>query len=144
MIAKFNLKGWNAAHVLLASQQHQLGFVNVDFETVEAKPIIQRRENTLQSSNKTLKVRFWTANQKLSIVRILDHHCILRKKAKIISEDAEEQGAQCRSLKDADVVGKLGRDFGSTLSVGDADTLGVILEVGRKPGWVNSVCAELG
>ena len=144
VIAKFDRERGYAAHVLLASQQHQLGFVSVDLQTVEMKPYTERGENTLQTSNSVLKVRFWAANQKLSIVCVLDHHCFLRELAKIIREHAEEQGAQRRFLKDADVVGKLGRQFSEPRSVSDADTLGVILKVSREPGRVDAVCAELG
>ena len=73
---KFIKKWWNTAHILPASQQHQLGFVYVDFETVRAESLIKRGEDTFQPCYRVLELRFRAANQKLGVVRVLDHHSI--------------------------------------------------------------------
>ena len=127
VIAKFDDKWWNTAHLLSASQQHQLGFVYVGFKAVRAEPLITGGENTFQPCYQALEQRFRAANQKLGVIRVLDHHSITGVQSKVVGKHAEEQGAQRRSLKIPDAVGKPSRDFSGPMSASDADSLGVIL-----------------
>ena len=82
------------------------------------------RETTVDISD------FFAADQNLCVVCVLNYNCIFNKLADIVSKNRVKKGSKGRALKNSDVVGQRVGFFDITQIVRDADTLGVILQIG--------------
>ena len=59
-----------------------------------------------------VQFRFFTRDQNSSVISILNYHCVFGEQTKVVGEDAVEQRAESRALKNADAVLKWVKLFG--------------------------------
>ena len=83
----------HSAQILRAAQKHQLGLSGVYFKSVSTKPNVERGQNILHAGDDVLNCRLLAADQDLSVVSVLNNHCVLSIQTEVVCEDAVEERA---------------------------------------------------
>jgi len=92
-------------------------------------------------SDDVLNFGFLAAYQNLSVVGVLNDYCAFGPQTEVVGEDAVEKRSERRSLEHTDAVGQRDRFFDGAQTVSEADTLGVAVEICRKPRGVDAMKA---